>query len=519
MPPGRSLPRISDDAVRWIWAATAVSLVVCLALVAWWTRHWLLVNDPAQLDYVCFLIGRGFVPYGQLIEMNMPGIYMVNATVMHVLGGGPVAWRMFDLGLMVGMLVAMLSIATKRQWFAGLFGGLLFALSHQADGAANLGQRDLIIAVLVMAGYALLFAGLRRKSWVPIAAMGLCVGAAATIKPTPLPFAFVLIVLMAMRWRKLGYGSLVKPVIGALIGLGLPLLGELAWLVRHHAVHPLLYVFRVQLPFYTTIARPGYAGLLSIAFPLALSVFVVLVGVVVLLRRASWRDWEQGMLLLGLFFGLACVILQHKGFVYHRYTMLAFLFLWAGIELTRAMRDGARPRVQWLAFAAMVFAIYLGMDYAGMARGTVWLEDYDHAVTADLQRLGGPALSGRVQCLTTQAECNTTLYRLKMEQSTGLIYDFFIFGPPGARAVQDARAHFLRSVDEKPPAVILMGNGPFPSGMPGYARLQSWPEFAGFVKDNYVIYDERSLPRDQLNRELGFRVYVLRSYLAGLKPS
>jgi hypothetical protein len=510
-------PPLNKSGSRWILAATGLAMAVCLAYVAWDTRHWLLVNDPAQLDYVCFMIGRGWVPYGQMMEMNMPGIYMVNSTVMHVLGGGPLAWRLFDLALMLAMLGGMLRIAGKREWYAGLLGGLLFALAHQADGAANLGQRDLIIAVLVMWAYALLFAGLREGEWHVMAGMGFFLGAAGTVKPTPLPFAIVLIAWMAWRWRKLGYRAVWKPVVAACVGVALPLAGEAAWLVVHHAVHPLLYVLRVQIPFYTTIARPGYAGLLTISFPFALSIFVLMLCAVVLLRRQTWADWEHSMLVLGFLFGLVCIIVQHKGFVYHRYTMLAFLFLWASLQLTRAMQETAKPRVQWLAAVAMLFAVYLSVDYATMAHNTAWLEDYDNAVTADLKKLGGAkldGLDGRMQCLTTQADCNTTLYRLKLAQSTGLIYDFFIFDSSSAQAVKDARQRFWQQMMADPPAVILMGQGPFPSGKPGYDRLQNWPQLADYVQRNYVVFDERDdLPRDQLNRELGFRMYVLCSFL------
>jgi hypothetical protein len=52
----------------------------------------------------------------------MPGIYLVNWTVMNTLGGGSMAWRIFDLGLMGVAAWAMIAIAWPYDWLAGVFG-------------------------------------------------------------------------------------------------------------------------------------------------------------------------------------------------------------------------------------------------------------------------------------------------------------------------------------------------------------------------------------------------------------
>jgi hypothetical protein len=510
-------PLLNERAVRWLrWAAVA-SLLLSVVLTALWTRHWRVVNDAAQLDYCVFMMDHGFAPYRQLFEMNMPGIYMTNWTVMHTLGGGGVAWHLFDAGLMALLTLAMVAItraaAQTRDWFAGLFGGVLFALFHARDGAGQMGQRDLIIAVLLIAGYAFLFESLRRASARWMFGFGLCLGAAATIKPTPLPFGFVLLTFAAIRWRTLGCRKIAAPVLAGLAGIALPLLAVLAFLVHFHAVHAFAYILRVLLPYYSPLARITWAALSMDAFTPSLMTFLLLASAIALLLRSGWSDWEHGMVLLGVFFGMASYYAQHKGFNYHRYPMLAFLFLWIGMQFAAGLRRYQRPLVQALAAIGILFGAVTAPLYAAKARRIEWPEQFPTALAADLNRLGGAQkLQGKVQCLYTMAECDTTLYRMKIVQATGLMYDFFLFQPDNARPVRDARQYFWNQIQAKPPLAIVVGRGAFPRGPLDYDKLAAWPQFAQFLQDRYVIVDQQKLPRSE-GGPLGFRLYVLRNEL------
>src|ERR1700739_2817294 len=162
--------------------------IVCVGWFAIRTAHWKQVNDPAQLHYLCFLMDHGFAPYRDLLEINMPGIYLVNWSVMHTLGAGSGAWRAFDFALLGISAWAMIAIARPYDWLAGFFGATLFILYHGRDGAGQEGQRDFIIAVLLLCAYAFLFHAFRsRRKW-PMFAFGVCGGIAAAIKTMPFPF-------------------------------------------------------------------------------------------------------------------------------------------------------------------------------------------------------------------------------------------------------------------------------------------------------------------------------------------
>ena len=86
-PANQALHRHRLSPIRTI-ARTAlfIWLAVCLGIFLVRSIHWPQVNDPAQISYLCFLMDHGFAPYRYLIEMNMPGIYLTNWSVAHVLG-------------------------------------------------------------------------------------------------------------------------------------------------------------------------------------------------------------------------------------------------------------------------------------------------------------------------------------------------------------------------------------------------------------------------------------------------
>ena len=226
----------------------------CVCFFAVRTAHWTLVNDPAQLHYLCFLMDHGMAPYRDLLEINMPGIYLVNWSVMHTLGGGSAAWRVFDFGFMAIAAWAMIAIARPYDWLAGVFGATLFILFHGRDGAGQAGQRDFIIAVLLLCAYSFLFYSFRsRRKW-PMFAFGLCGGIASTIKPMPLPFVLLLLLLAAIRWKRAGE-PILKPSLYALSGLMAPLAIVAIFLGSKHALGPFWYVLRVELPFYQRLGR------------------------------------------------------------------------------------------------------------------------------------------------------------------------------------------------------------------------------------------------------------------------
>jgi hypothetical protein len=481
--------------------------LVCAGIFVLATAHWKKVNDPAQLSYLCFLMDHGMAPYRDLIEINMPGIYLVNWSVMHVLGEGSIAWRIFDLSLTGVAAWAMIIIARPYDWLAGVLGATLFALYHGRDGAGQAGQRDYIIAVLLLCAYAFLFEFFRRRRQWAIFAFGLCAGMSSTIKPMPLPFVFLILVLTAIRLRREGE-PILRPALYALLGLLVPFAIVGAFLVSKHSVGPFWYLLRVDLPFYKNLGRLPFSKLMTLAASPSVKFLALIALAIALLKWHGW-NWESKLLVAGIIFGIASFVVQGKGFPYQRYPMFAFLFLWVGLQIVTGLR--ARGAVGVLAATGLAFALILLPIYLRVASRKVWDTQFTDSLAADLNHLGGHELSGHVQCIYMQADCDDTLYRMRLVQSTGLFYDYLIFGSDQQQVIRDARQQFWQQFQKNTPRVVIVGSGLYPDGL-GYGKLASWPLFQQELATHYSLYDDRSFPPAETGQR-GYRIYVEKNSL------
>lgn len=514
-------------------AIASIFLAVWIVLLVVRTWHWQQVNDPAQFQYVCFLMAHGMAPYRDLIEMNMPGIYLVHWGVIPVVGTSALAWRVFDLLLMIPAAWAMIAIARPYDWFAGVLSAALFILFHGRDGAGQMGQRDLIMAVLLVCAYAFLFQTTRKgRAW-PMLGFGLASGIVVTIKPTPLPFICLLLVLLGIYLRRQGQ-AVLAPIAWACAGLVIPLAVVGGFLIWKHALVAFVGVVHGTLPYYARIGREGYGMLLQMAIRPTLWPLIVIALLIVLKKRDSWvleadprkllvlagvvrekrewASWEMQMLGLGLVYACVEYYAQGKTMVYHRYSVLAFVFLWTSLQFAAGLKRGGFFRVAGM--AGIAWGLMLAPLYLREAAHKTWSPAYIDALTGDLNHLGGSELSGKVTCFSTSAECDTVLDRMQLVQSTGLFYDFLIFGPGNQPVIQKWRRVFWKQFEANPPEVMVVHTGLYP-GHKGYGKLDAWPLFGEYLASHYALYAERSFkPAD--SGDMAYRIYV-RKGMAGIE--
>ena len=354
--------RSLHTADRW----TALRFVVCLvclgsvAVFVWCSRRWPVVNDAAQIDYVCFLMDHGRAPYRDIIEMNTPGIYLVNGGILHLFGSSAAAWRCFDLSLLLVAGLAMFSIARPYDWVGGIYAGCLFALFHGRDGPSQAGQRDLIIAVLLICACSSMFSALRKQRLWLLGLTGACLSAAATIKPLT---AIVIIFLVPALLFQMNEKKKIA-LLWMLGGLSMPLLLVERFLVRHGALSSYAYVVRGMLPFYARLGRSNLHSLIAHCITPSLATIAVLGFTIAFLRRSKSK-WEERILLCGIAWALLSYLIQGKGFSYHRYPFFAFLLLWSGIQMAQMIRvkEIARPvAIAGLFFGTITAPLYAKRD-------------------------------------------------------------------------------------------------------------------------------------------------------------
>lgn len=488
--------------------ALAGVLVAGAAVMVAFTYHWPLVWDSQVLHYIRFLMDSGFAPYREIADINMPGAYIIEGWAMHVFGGGDLAWRIFDFTLLGALTGAMIVVALPYDWLAGLFAGVMFALVHTSNGPWNSVERDEVMTVLIMLGYAFLFEGVRRRRPWLLLAFGLAVGLAGTVKPTAAPLGVLLLALAAWQVRKqgeamgryIGFG-----VAGGALAAGI----VLSFLLRYHAVHAFLDITSRLTSFYAGLDHATLRQLARWALP-KVEWLMLPFALAVAFADREWRNWERAALLTGAGFGALSYFLQGKGYEYHKYPFTAFALLWMGIELTLAMRRTGWVRIAGV--AGLAAATLCGVPlYLRFIHQLQPVSNFTLSLERDLAEMGTDRLQAEVQCMDLVEGCYTALYHLKLVQSTGMMGDLLLFSQHDSPVVDQYRRDYWTQLTTKPPAVIVLTNEWF-GHLPSFDKLSAWPRFAGYLADRYQMVTARDF-HDEAGH--AYRIYVRRGASPG----
>ncbi|MGC2636353.1 MAG: hypothetical protein WA294_04185 [Acidobacteriaceae bacterium] len=506
----------------------AFALLLLAALLVIDTLHWPLVGDATLMHYGAFLLDHGFAPYRQIVDINMPGGILTDWTVIHIFGPGALAWRLFDFALIAAAAAAMLVIARPYGWLGGLFAAVFFFALHIHDGVDQAGERDLVLAVLLLLACAAIFAALRRSAsdptpslaatWIGVALFGFLCGAATLIKPTAAAWMAGILVLaiIAMRSRK----QHVAPFIAAAcVAFCMPLALALLFLAREHSIHAFFATVTGLMVYHAGIDRFPLRFLLTHLVPSALYP-VILLWIVLAIAHRHVRGFEGAALLFSVFIGIVSFVAQGKAFPYHRYPLEAFLFLLIGIDAATALQldppnagestaatrdaasnaDSARRSMLWQPIAALAILLFptfvLAPSWLLRAHRYDWRHDeFKQSLTADLTQLGGPQLSGQVQCLDMTAGCLGALYQLRLVQTTGFLYDCYFFHQPQNAVTLGLRDAFLADLRRNPPRLIVVSNQNCLGEPLAWPRSDAWPQFSDWLAAHYSMDIERQPQR------------------------
>ncbi|WP_158942216.1 hypothetical protein [Granulicella sp. S190] len=511
---------------------STIFLLGCLFLFVLRTWHWPLMGDAALMHYIVFLMDHGMAPYRDIIDPNMPTTLLIEGAVMHFFGGNSLTWRLFDLFLLATAAVSMFVLCKPYSWFAGLFAASLFALIHGRDGLIDLGQRDLTMAVALLIAYAFLFTGLRvhqaeaTKPWATTL-FGFFCGVAVTVKPSILLLVPCVLCLEAVALRRRGRPFLAH-TLGGLLGLLVPVVLTAAWLYHHHVLPDFLHTVFQLVPYLLRLGTRTSGHLLAHLLSSVMLPIVLLWLPIVLLKK-DWLTWERAALVVAVLFGFMSFYVQKRGYPYHRYPSEAFLLLLIAIDFTTvlpptppasplrfAVPDSLLPRLALLGIIVGVFVI--GGGSTAHALWQDWRnQEFDTMLRADLTRLGGPALSGKVQCLDVSDGCPPALYNMRLVQSTGHLYDCYLFSLQPIAERDRVRQQFWQQITSNPPTVFVVSSNDCEAWPehPGYKyqKMSRWPQFNDYLKTNYHLDVER-IPPHMVNagsspsKPLGYRIYV-----------
>jgi hypothetical protein len=171
----------------------------------------------------------------------------------------------------------------------------------------------------------------------------------------------------------------------------------------------------------------------------------------------------------------------------------AFLLLICGTLLIAGLRMTSWKR--WVAVCGLLLGgLYLAAASAAIALHYDWRDqEFKQMLTADLTRLGGAGLDGKVQCLEMAAECQNTLYSMKLVEATGYMYDCYMFQTKQTPVSLKYREDFWQAITTKPPEVFVVTDQECFTT----ARIwlpPRWPEFERLLEDKYTLVEQRTPP-------------------------
>jgi hypothetical protein len=516
-------PAEAPTPARVLYAAMTAVLAICCVLYVVFSRHWPLIGDASMVHYLVLLMQHGMAPYRDIVDAQMPGTYLLDWAVVHTFGGGAVGTRVYDLTLVALAGAALLWIAWPRDRFAGFYAAALLALLHGRDGIPQTAQRDLIIMSLMLLAYAFTFHAVRRGQAAWMLGFGFCAGLAATIKPTAVPLALLLLlaVVVLRRQRRPWIGSAAWGVAG----LAIPLGAVLIFLVKERAIPSFLSALRGMWPYYAKLATRPMSYLLPHSVSPLLPLAVLWLLILLVMRVRSWSvprafDWERLALWMGLALGLFSYLSQRKGFPYHRYPVLAFVLLLMGLDFGEALvwvgtRPGLRRSLQACGAIGLAAGALFVAPFSAYKISTYdWHQDELFTmIRSDLDGLGGANLSGHVQCLDTFSGCINALDRMKLVESTGFLVDFYFWAPQPSPVTEQMRQRFWTAIHDNPPQVFVEMKQDFPYDTDNFDKVNRWPEFAAYLREHYTLVDDR-MAQQWVRREsrlyppTGYRIYV-----------
>jgi hypothetical protein len=471
-------------------------LAAVTLFLGWRSLGWPLIHDAPLMHYAAWQIREGAVPYRDLFDMNLPGIYFLHLAVMALLGPGDLTWRLFDLAWLGVTGGLAFGYCRRFGGWSAAAASLLFAVYHLAGGAWRAGQRDFLLCAFLLAGLWGTARAWEAREKLPLLAGGIAFGAAVLVKPHALLF-LPLLVVAALRCCRPGFGALVL----AVTAWAIPSLALGLWLGLAGGLVHFLEIVTRYLPLYSRLGRVAPLEALSghsygsalwsiIGFLVALSLAIALI------RRRF--DLRRRLLALGVLYGIVHFIAQGKGWEYHLYPLGLFGLLLATAELDSLVKNGGWRLRALLGGGLGLLTLVLSLKGVE-ASDAGWIAAKERRVTtvvADLRKRISPG--EMVQILDTTEGGIHALWRLRVRQPTRFLYDFHFFHDSEASYIRGLRGELIRELAARPPRLVVLFERGWPRG--GYERLRDFPELAEWLEATYAIDRQGD----------GYRIYARR---------
>lgn len=465
---------------------------------------YLVFHDAAILQYTAWRIMNGAVPYRDLLEINMPGAYLLYMLPMYV-QVSDLSLRLFDFAvslLSAGIITAM---GWRQSRFYACFAGLMFVAGHLADGAVNMMQRDFLLAPFLLLGACILRSWLKAPHRGSIMAVcGLSLGYAVWVKPVAA--LYLMLIGGSMLCHNASWRQRLSALAWLASGTVIPALLIHLWLYRLGGLGA----------FYDTLLHfiiPVYGAIHPADWPndlISLSLTQVPVAFILLwlLNRSAVDKTDKTVLVTGLVYGLLHYYSQGKGWGYHLYPLWTFCALFIAMATPRLYfaSEGGRMifhsvilamSVQWMPWSTRSEQL-AAMQQAALPAG------YIEAIAEDARLAIAavpPALRKSYPAAVPDEAIQFFDYPVgilwnaawRLHWITPLRYAYafpFYYSRLPLPYVKQMQDDLLASLSRRPPLVIFLSPESWPYARGEVYRMMDAPPWKAWFAAHYTLYKE-----------------------------
>ncbi|MBL8706356.1 MAG: hypothetical protein JNM30_16005 [Rhodospirillales bacterium] len=470
------------------------------------TRTWGIHHDAPLMFFVAQRIAEGGSPYRDVLDMNLPGAYLLSWAVLSWFGYSDLAWRLVDLGALASIAFCVFWIVRPAGRALALTAAASTIFVHLEGGPHAVGQRDFLMILPVLLALVVLLAvnavSHPAQRCTMLLGAGFLLMCAAFFKPTA-----ILLSPLAAAWLLFRPGlslASIKDTAAVLGGGALALSLLLGWLLSLGAVVDFVSLqIDFILPSYGNIRMPRSSCLGSVL------VLPALVGIPFLVM--SRHRVRYAIVLVLVVFGLLHFHVQGKYWAYHAAPLQVFSIAAAflGLGMLIEQLSSRKALVAGLAvLTVQAGTLMLVLENFGVrawlhGKSNVHPEDrLTKSLEVDLRRM--KIASSMVQPLDTTHGAVNAMLRLGLSMPTRFLYDFPFYMTGRTRYLDSLRVEFLAAMEKASYPAIIRTNQQWPYES-GYDRLEAWPAFREMIERHYSIAIERAFPDGK-----GYRIYVAR---------
>lgn len=234
--------------IKTLLALIAAALSCLVVSYEFLLLQWPMVREAHLLHYIAYLINEhNFAPYRDVLETSWFGTFLFHMAIGKIFGYTSIAFRTVDIFFLATLLFLTWKILRRLDIWLAWIGTLSFGLTYLHCGAASTLQRDYVLLLPIAAA---LLTALQTtwRSELRALIIGLCFGAAASIKPHSiigLPVILILLYSQSGSERSI-LRTLLCCVLGSASTLGLGLL----WLWQTNGLDAFIDMTINYLPLY-----------------------------------------------------------------------------------------------------------------------------------------------------------------------------------------------------------------------------------------------------------------------------